>query len=387
MNLNNILQKTWQILWHYRALWLFGAVLALVGANVVFPGFWLDRQDYDQWINIKVSEGTTIRVPGGDMTIDFTAPGGIRIITQDAASWCEFRELVELVNREASIDLWPILIEFAVILVAAILLSVIARYVAETAVIRMVDEAEESGRSLSVWQGLRAGFSIQAGRLFLLDLAVGLLAAAAFVLVFGLAIAPVLLAIGSQEAILITAGVGTFGLLILGICLWLAAGLVLSLVLQMIRRACVLEDQSLPASIRQGIRITKQHMKDVGLVWLIWMGIRLAWVPLGAIILILLAPVLLLTVLAGVVVGGVPAALVAVIADLFTSGATSWIMGALAGLPLFFVVTISPMLFVGGLVEIYTSSIWTLAYRDLRVMESPVPALQIPMASAGGVVD
>ena len=133
--------------------------------------------------------------------------------------------------------------------------------------------------------------------------------------------------------------------------------------------------------------MTRQHLKEVGLIWLVWMGIRLVWVPLGLIVLILLTPVLLLTMLAGVVAGGIPAALVALIADLFASEATSWIMGALAGLPLFFLVTISPMLFIEGLLEVYMSSIWTLAYRDLRVMESPVPAPQILPASASGLAD
>jgi hypothetical protein len=171
--------------------------------------------------------------------------------------------------------------------------------------------------------------------------------------------------------------------------LWLAASAVLSLVLQTIRRACVLEGQSLLASIRQGVMLTKHHLKEVSPLWLIWMGVRLLWVPLGALILILLAPVLLLTVLTGVVLGGVPAALVAAITGLFMGGATPWIMGALAGLPVFIVVMASPMLFVNGLVEIYMSCIWTLAYRDLRAMERTVhaPAPQAQVAPAGGSAD
>ena len=389
MNLNTVLQKAWQMLWHYRALWLFDAVLALVGANTIYSGPWPDQEDNNQWIKIKVTDNATIRVPGSDVTIDLTAPEGIRIITPDGATWQEFRDLVNELNREASIDLRPVLIEFALILASLLLLGTIARYVAETAVMRMVNEAEETGRRLSVWEGLRRGWSFRAGRLFLLDLAVGMLAAVAFLVVFGLAVAPILLAIGSHEAILITAGVGTLSLLVLGTYLWLAASAVLSLVLQTIRRACVLEEQNLLAAIRQGAMLTKHHLKDFGLVWLFWMSIRLLWIPLGALILILLALVLLLTILAGVVVGGVPAALVAVISDLFMNGATPWIMGALAGLPIFIVVMVSPMLFVSGLVEIYMSCIWTLAYRDLRAMELPLPAHvpQIPLAPAYGASD
>ncbi len=67
------------------------------------------------------------------------------------------------------------------------------------------------------------------------------------------------------------------------------------------------------------------------------------------------------------------AALVAGSIALFMEGYTPWIMGALAGLPIFILVMISPILFVSGLVQIYMSSIWTLAYRDLKVMGAKGP--------------
>jgi hypothetical protein len=211
----------------------------------------------------------------------------------------------------------------------------------------------------------------------------------AFVLVFGLAIAPILLAIGSREAVLITVGVGAMGLLVLAAYLWLAAGAALSLVLQPIRRACVLENQGLLASVRTGIRITLHHLKEAGLIWLIWMGIRLLWIPLGALVAILLAPVLLLAVLTGVALSGVPAALVALVTALFTSGATPWIMGLLAGIPIFILVAVSPVVFVNGLVEVYISSLWTLAYRELKALERPVqaPAPRAQAAAAPGPAD
>ena len=389
MNIQTILRKAWQMLWHYRALWLFGAVLALVGPKMIFPGTWPDKENNDQWIKIRVSEYSTIRVPGVDITIDFTTPGGVRITMPDGSSWREFRELVDLVNREASINLWPVLIEFAVILVCLLLLGVIARYVAETAVIRMVDEAAQTGKHLSLREGLRKGLSLRAWRLFLLDLAVGVLVILAFIVVLGLAAVPVLWAIGSHEAILITAGVGAFGLLVLAMYLAFAANVILSLVMQPIRRACVLEDQGLLASIRLGITLTKRHLMDVGVLWLVWISIQALWVPLSIMILILISPVFLLTVLAGVVVGIVPASLVASFSYLFVGGITPWIMGALVGTPLLFVVTVSPMLFVSGLVEILKSTIWTLAYRDMKAMESPVqvPVSQSPLVAAHSTVD
>ena len=372
MNLNTILRKAWQMLWHYRALWLFGAILSLVGASTVYLGPWFDWEDNDQWIRIKLSNTTTLQLPGADMTIDLTAPEGIRIITEDGTSWNEFRELVDEVNRQASINLWAITIEAAGILACLLLLGVISRYVVETAMIRMVGEAEENGKHLGLWQGLRRGFSLRAWRLFLIDFVVSAVTILVFIVVFGVVVAPVLLAIRSNEAIIIASGIGAFGLFIMAGYLWLAASGILSLVIQPIKRACALDNQGMVAAFRQGITLTRRHLKDVGMLWLVWMCIRLLWVPLGILIVILLVPFFLLTTLAGLALGGLPATLVATVTSLFMGGATPWIMGALVGVPIFIVVMASPMLFVNGLVEVYMSSIWTLAYRDLRALESPV---------------
>jgi hypothetical protein len=62
------------------------------------------------------------------------------------------------------------------------------------------------------------------------------------------------------------------------------------------------------------------------------------------------------------------------ISGVVMNGATPWIMGTLAGLPIFFIVTILPLLFVSGLKEIYLSSIWTLTYGELRANDLPAPA-------------
>ncbi len=389
MNLNTILRKAWQMLWHYRALWLFGAILSLVGASTVYLGPWFDWEDNDQWIRIKLSNTTTLQLPGADMTIDLTAPEGIRIITEDGTSWNEFRELVDQVNRQASINLWAITIEVAVILACLLLLGVISRYVVETAMIRMVGEAEENGKHLGLWQGLRRGFSLRAWRLFLIDFVVSAVTILVFIVVFGVVVAPVLLAIRSNEAIIIASGIGAFGLFIMAGYLWLAASGILSLVIQPIKRACALDNQGMVAAFRHGITLTKRHLKDVGMLWLVWMCIRLLWVPLGILIVILLVPFFLLTTLAGLAMGGLPATLVATVTSLFMGGATPWIMGALVGVPIFIVVMASPMLFVNGLVEVYMSSIWTLAYRDLRALESPAqsPVTQVPLVATPSSAD
>jgi hypothetical protein len=366
------------MLWQYRALWLFGAAFALVSLNIIYPIGWLGEEEGKPWTRIQVTDSMTIKVPGVDMTIDLTAPEGVRISTPYTVGWPSFSEMAEELNREVSLNPWPVLIEFLVILAGCILLGIVLRYSVETALMRMVDETDQTGKRLTLWEGLRRGWSRRTWRLFLLDFCIGLLAAMGTVVIFGLAVAPTLLALGSHEAILITAGIGTFGLLALAGALWLAAALALSFVLQPIRRACALEDQSLWASIRQGLSLTRHHFKEVGLLWLSWMGIRALWSLVGTLVVILLAPVLFVTFLLAGVLGGIPAVVMAMVAHVFMGGVTPWVMGTLVGLPIFILVMISPILFVGGLVEIYKSSIWTLAYRELKTREQMVPMPSSP---------
>lgn len=386
MNLYPVLQKAWQMLWHYRALWLFGAILALVGPNIITPGPWLGNEDSDEWTRIKLSDQLTYQMPGVDMTIDLSAPEGRRIILPGDGSWRDVDQLVDVIEDELRIKLRPILIELVMILAISLLVGKVVRYITETALIRMVNETEETGRYVRIRDGLRKGFSSGAWRLFLLDLLVSVLLAVVFAILFGIAMIPILLALRSNEVVLITAGTGTTVLLVLAIFVWLVLRVVLSLVIQTIRRACVLEKQGLIASIRMGSRITRRHLGVVAPLWLIWVSIQLAWIPFGALVLLLLSPFLLLTTPIGVVLGGIPAALIAAITGVFMDGATPWIMGALAGLPILIIVMISPILFVSGLVEVFLSSTWTLTYGELRKI-NPAPAIQTPPGPADQAAD
>jgi hypothetical protein len=50
-------------------------------------------------------------------------------------------------------------------------------------------------------------------------------------------------------------------------------------------------------------------------------------------------------------------------------GATPWVLGAVVGIPAFLLVLAAPLAFVGGLLEVFLSSAWTLTYRQMRGME------------------
>jgi hypothetical protein len=128
----------------------------------------------------------------------------------------------------------------------------------------------------------------------------------------------------------------------------------------------VLEELGVIESIQRGWAVARQRFWDV-----VVMGILLFAVSiLSAFVLI---PAVLLLMAVGAVLGGLPALLVGWVTSLFVQGAAPWITGIAIGLPIFLAVVILPAAFLGGLVEVFKSSAWTLAYREARQLEA-VPA-------------
>jgi hypothetical protein len=78
---------------------------------------------------------------------------------------------------------------------------------------------------------------------------------------------------------------------------------------------------------------------------------------------------------AGVLLGGLPALLVFTIVNQFVQGAVPWIVAILIGLPILLVVVVIPSTILSGLWETYKSSAWTLTYREFLALEkTPVAA-------------
>jgi hypothetical protein len=387
MNIQKILQRSWQIVWQYRALWILGMILALTAANTIYFGNRQDIQDQPQNLKIKFTDTFTINLPGDGLTIDLTVPEGERVIFSDGTTERDLRFLTDLTNEIRLSDIMAIGIEILILLVLISLISTIARYVAETAVIRMVSETEETGKLLTLRQGFSMGWSVRAVRLFLIDLLVGLVIGGIVAFVLSLSIGPIILVESLGFFPILLTAFGVLGLLIFTGLLLAVISALLSLIMQTVRRACVIDNMGVFASIGTGITMLRHHLKDVGIAWLIWIGIRILWAPVSLMVALILLPVLLVFLLAGVVVGVVPAALAAGIASPFVNGVTPWIIGVIAGLPIFILVMILPLLFVGGWVEIYKSNLWTLTYRELIVMEHTVQATQPkqPLTPAHGV--
>ena len=330
-----VLKRAWETTWRYRALWVFGIILALTTAG---GGY-----------NFGGRAGGNGGGNGG-----FPPPG-------------EFT-MPEIPPRIVTI-LVVVGVALACLILLLIVVATVARYVAETALIQMVDHYEETGEQLGVRQGFRLGWSRTAFRLFLISLVIGLPTALVFILLFALALAPLLLWVTRFTAAGVIGTVATIGLFFLTIFLAIVVGVTLRLLTRFFWRACALEEGGVIEAIRQGFGVVMRHWQDVLIMWLIIIGVSIGWAIALLVITILLLPVIILLIVVGGVLGGLPALLVWGVTSLFAEGALPWILAAVVGIPILALVIALPFLFLGGLMEVFKSSVWTLTYRELRTLE------------------
>jgi hypothetical protein len=363
MDYVKILKRAWETTWRYRALWVFGIILALTTASGGSPG-----------------DGGGGGGNGGNSGGFY--PPGRYTWPPGKFPW----PLRDIPWPEVPSNIVTMLIVVGVGLACVMLLlfvvGTIARYVAETALIRMVDDHEETGQKRSIREGFRMGWSRDSFRLFLIKLLITLPTVAAFILLLLITGAPLLLWLTRSTALGVIGTVATVGLFFLFIFLAIIVGTVLSLLIKFFWRACVLEGLGVTDSIRHGFDVVRRHLKDVVIMWLIMVGIRIGWVIALVFISILLIPVILLLIVVGGIVGGLPALAVWGLTSIFFEGVVPWILAALIGAPIFILIVAVPWLFLGGLMEVFKSSVWTLTYRELCALESLEVATEIPPAAA-----
>lgn len=371
MNYRDILKRAWGYVWSYRALWLFGALLALTTVNGFFFLYDFDRGE--GWQGITISDDNTIYFRGQGLTLDFSGRGW-PTITADDWDEDEAREFFSWTWwDDLSAETRAIIIASGVVLACMVLFGLTGRYVAEAGLVRMVDSTEDSGNKLRLRQGLRLGFSRSAWRLLLIDLLVFLLRVLVFGALLAGALSPLLMWTTRSKAAGIAGIALTAGLLILWLVLFVAIGAALSLMMQVIRRACAIDGLGVVTSIRRGLLVVRKNLKQVIVVWFLWIGIRLAWMLAAIPVLLVVSPLIVPFILAGAVIGGVPAVAVAAALSPFLKSPFPWIVGAIVGGPVFLLVMITPWLFVGGLVEVLKSCTWTLTYRQLHALARAEP--------------
>lgn len=333
-----VLKRAWEMTWRYRALWIFGVILALTTARGWGGGGGNGNQ-------------AQYRINGEDL------PWSGR----------EF-ELPHIPPNVTSI-LIAAGVGLACGIVILIVVTTIARYVAETALIQMVDDYEDTGEKRNIRGGFRLGWSRTAFRLFLIKLLTSLPVAVAFILLFALSLSPLLLWVTESSVARIVGTVAAIGLFFMVLFLAILVAAAISLLLKFFWRACALEEMGVIESIRQGFGLVRQRLKDVGIMWLIMVGVQIGWVLAMIAMVIVLFPAIILLIILGGVLGGLPALLTGGLISLLFEGPVPWVVGALVGLPIFILVVATPWLFLGGLMEVFKSIVWTLTYRELHTLE------------------
>jgi hypothetical protein len=323
-----ILKRALSITTSYRALWIFGILMALTA--------------------------------GGRATGSNGGGGGNGGTGPNTFHWPQISPNV----------LTGLIVAGVVFLCVALLLAVvalIARYVAETALIRMVDQHEATGVKVSVRQGFRLGWSRAALRLFLMDFAIGLIALMAFLLLVLLAASPLLVWLTDSTPARVLGTLVAVALAVVVIFVAIVVGIALSLLVQFWHRAVVLEDRNVNAAVRRGWQLVRQRLGDVVVMALILFALGLAWA-------IVMVPVIFLLLAVAAIGAGLPALLVYAVGSLIAQGATPWIAAAIVGVPIFIVIMAIPLAVLGGLMQTFQSSSWTLTYRELLALEAARPA-------------
>lgn len=351
MEHTKVVKRAWQILWRHRALWVFGVILALTTVSWESSLLYRDRDDYRYR---RPSEVT----PPEELPEELEGLGeAIEEMIEDLGGIRPPPIIGALIGIGAAV------LSFVLLLY---IVARIARYVAEAALIRLVDNYEETGARSSVGRGFQLGWSRTAWRLFLIDLVIDMPVLVAFLLLFALILAPLLLWTTGSTAAGIIGTVLTGGLFFLLLFLVIVVAVAISLLKHFFRRACALEELGVTQSISHGYAVVRQHLGDVGLMWLIMVGVSLAW-PF------VMAPVAVLLFALALVLGGIPALLLGGFSSLFFAGAGPVAVASAVGIPIFFLVLVVPLVFLGGLREVFQSSCYTLTYRELRVVQEPEP--------------
>jgi NADH-quinone oxidoreductase subunit M len=117
--------------------------------------------------------------------------------------------------------------------------------------------------------------------------------------------------------------------------------------------------------------IAYSSVSHMGLV-LIGVGIAFGFaVMIAAVILI---PAYALLSLPGAIAAAIPGGIAYGITSIFSPGVLPWIIGALAAVPMFFLVVFSPLSFLGGMFAVYNANVWTLTFRQAQALSLPLPA-------------
>lgn len=357
IDIGKILKRAWHILWNYRVLWIFGVLLALTAGGGGGNG----------------GSGYQFSGPGEGGRYPQNYPAGPE--WQEFNAWMERHvlPLIEHPEQHISTFLW---IGFGLLLLFLVIGALVAlvRYPAEAALIRMVDEYEQTGAKVGFKAGWRLGWTRRAFRMWVIDLILGLPALLFVSLLLGLGVLFFLLASNERAGVAIggmVAAIGCGFVFILGFILLMVF---LGLLRQFFIRQAALEEARIGESFRRGWAMFKRNWTNAALMWLVMLGIGIGYGIAGMILFFLLIPVYAILLLPAALVAAIPGLIAFGIASLFTEVILAGVIGLLAALPFFFTVVFAPLVLLNGWYMIFDSSVWTLTYREMKFLATALPA-------------
>ena len=363
------ISRAWYTVWNYKVLWIFAFLLALAGGSTINSGggggggtgyrFNADQSDQFHWNG---------NWDGNRFESNMSS------WMQDGVTWFE-NDVMPLFTPDRVIGtiVWTIVILFAVGLIINLLLALV-RYPTETSLMRLVDEYEADGSKKKFKQGWALGWNIRAFRIWVIDLIIG---APGLLIALGVAIGGAILAFNAVKGDFSFAP-GMIGLMILAGFLLLLLAIVMIFVglwRQFIVRAIAIDDASIGEGFKQGWAMMAHNFKNAFLTWLVMIGLKIGFGIAFFIALLVLIPVMAVMMIPGAIVGAIPGAIAFGISSLFASGPVVWIISGFIALMFFFTVVASPATLVGSWVDLFSSSIWTQTYREMKAGSVP-PVLQ-----------
>jgi hypothetical protein len=365
IDIGKILKRAWHILWNYRILWTFGILLALTtgGQGGGSGSGWSGNN------NSQFNGGN------GSPAFNWNSSPFLR----DLYTWFQqnIEPLVVHPDQHIATFIWIGVGLLLFILIVGVIFAFI-RYVSETAAIRMVDEYERTGTKIGFKQGWKLGWNRRAFRIWVIDLIVSLPVILLMAVLGGLGLLAFLSARNGSGAAVAASIIAAIGCAFLFILAFIICAVVLSLLRQFFIRMAALEDAGIGESFRRGWAMFKRNWKSASLMWLVMLGIGIGIGIAGLIVFFLLIPAYIILALPAAIVALIPGLAVFGLTSIFSSGPLTWILGLLAALPFFFLIVFAPLTLVSGWYKIYTSSVWTLTYREIQALESVTPAENKP---------
>jgi len=370
MNTVKIFQNSWSLMLRYKALWIFGVILALTTISFG-SAIWLrdtENRPERTLVNWEISAMDQAWIKenfGLDLPLSYTLEVKDLQVRLDDLS----------ISTMESSRLLNIVITMMAVLLTLFVITLVLRYIAETALIIMVNDQQKSNQVHSLREGWSLGFSFAALKLFLIDLVVYTLLLMLTPLLFLPALLPVIIVINASPiaislGLLLMTSLTLLSLAAL-IVMWIA-GLI---TLQLARRASCLDGLGVLASIWRGLRLMRAQLGGVGVTWLVIVGLDLVY-PL------LVAPVAILLAAVSLAVSGLSALILGSLLALVLVKATAWTIALIIGVVLLVLSVVVPMTLMDGMREVFKSSAWTLTFSEAvrnqstKRSSSPQPALQ-----------